>query len=396
MSDNQRRRELTSSTEGRRELTSSSERIYHGRQLEPYRLGVLVDLPDYPGLSDVFPDVVAFALEEATARGVIEREVDVIVKEVRAQPWTDARPVVNGYRELVEEEGVLGVIGPFTTDNCLAILPDIEKLAVPTGTICGSPLFVGDFAFNLANGGLADEPAVIASWLAGEGHRRIAVLRETTQIGEEYHRFFRPACEALGIETVHEVPVYTVESQDDVVKALAACREAKPDALVYLGLGGLNQVFRPALEELGWDPPRIQTTAFVSAAYSEERARRLEGWVGVDQYDERNEVFARVLDRFEAARGYRPANSAATTGYDLGHSFAHGLGRMRIATPTGLRDAIETVRRLPACTGGPSTVITFGPQDHRGFKGADFLVLRRAVDGTTEFVGTAPVLPWEQ
>jgi hypothetical protein len=41
-------------------------------------------------------------------------------------------------------------------------------------------------------------------------------------------------------------------------------------------------------------------------------------------------------------------------------------------------------------------VITFGPQDHRGFKGADFLVLRRAVNGATEFVGTAPVLPWEQ
>jgi len=385
-----------SANERRRKLTSNGERIYHGRRLEPYRLGVLVDLPDYPGLSDAFPDMAAFALEEATARGVIEREVDLLVKEVRAQPWTDARPLIQAYRELVEEEGVLGVIGPFTTDNCMSILPEAERLGVPTGTICGSVDFVGDFAFNLANGGLADEPPVIANWLASNGHTRIAVVRETTAIGEEYHRFFAPACRELGIETVHELSVYTVESRDDLARGLAACREAKPDALVYLGLGGLNQVFRPALEDIGWDPPRIQTTAFVSAAYSEDKAHRLEGWVGVDQYDERNEVFARVLDRFEAGRGYRPASSGASTGYDLGHVFAHGLGRMRVATSAGLRDAMETIRRLPACTGGPGTIITFGPQDHRGFKGADFLVLRRAVNGTTEFVGTAPVLPWEQ
>jgi len=375
---------------------STSERLYHGRRLEPFSIGVLVDLPDYPGLSDAFPEMVSFAFEEATARGVLERDVEVVVRSVRAQPWTDAAPIVDAFEELVTRDRVLGVIGPFTSDNCLAILPDIERTGVPTGTICGSQHFVGDAAFNLSNGGMGDEPPVIAAWLAGEGHRRIALLRETTQIGEEYHRYFRPACQAAGIETVIEVPVYTVESHDALVRSLAACREAKPDALVYLGLGGLNQVFRPALEEIGWDPPRIQTTAFVSAAYNEDRARRLEGWVGVDQYDERNEVFARVLDRFEAGHGHRPAHSAGSTGYDLGHAFAVALGRMRIATPSGLRDALETVRRLPACTGGPGTVITFGPQDHRGFKGADFLVLRRAVDGTTEFVGTAPVLPWVQ
>ena len=40
--------------------------------------------------------------------------------------------------ELVEDEGVLGIAGPFTSDNCLALLPEIERLQVPTATICGS------------------------------------------------------------------------------------------------------------------------------------------------------------------------------------------------------------------------------------------------------------------
>ena len=372
------------------------QRLYHGRPLEPYRIGVLVDMPDRPGLSDVFPDAVRFALREATARGIVERDVEVVAREVWAQPLTDARPVIRAYRELVDDAGVLGVIGPMTSDNSLALLPEIERSGVPTLSICGSPLFVGRAAFSIANGGLADEPAIMCAWLEGQGHRKIALVRETTQIGEEYTAFFRVAARSAGLTIVGEAPVYTVISEAELVEHLTRLREGKPDALVYLGLGGLNQIFRPALEMLGWDPPRIQTTAFVSATFNEERARRLEGWVGVDQYDERNAVLAAVLDRFEKATGKRPANCMLTCGYDAGHAFAVGLGRMRIATPAGLVGGLETIRRLPACTGGPGTVVTFGPEDHRGFKGSDFLILRRARGGTTELVGSAPVAPWTQ
>jgi ABC-type branched-subunit amino acid transport system substrate-binding protein len=373
-----------------------TERIYHGRTLEPYRIGVLVDLPGYPVLGDAFPDGVRFALDEAVGRGVVERPVETVFRGVRAQPWTDARPLLSAYRELVEDEGVLGVAGPFTSDNALALLPLVEQYGVPTISMCGSPLFVGNAAFNLANGGLADEPPVIAAWLQGQGYRNVALLRETTQIGEEYTAFFRRAAADLGITIRGEAPVYTVVSEVELVDHLIRLRESKPDALVYLGLGGLNQVMRSALESIGWDPPRIQTTGFVGATYNEDKARLLDGWVGVDQYDERNEVFAAVLDRFEKAYGYRPANSALSCAYDMGHALAVGLGRMRIATPASLILGLETVRRLPACTGGPGTVITFGPQDHRGFKGCDVLVIRRATGGKTEFVGTAPVAPWEQ
>jgi branched-chain amino acid transport system substrate-binding protein len=370
--------------------------VYHGRPIEPYKLGVLIDLPDHPGLSDCWPDAIKLACEEVKARGLLERDVELIVREVYAQPWSSAHELVKAYRQLVEEEGVLGIIGPYTSDNCLALLPEIERLKVPTATICGSVRFAGDYAFAFANGGLADEPGVMAAWLKKEGHSRVAVLRERTQIGEEYAEFFRYELKAHGLVVTAEPPVYPVTSVPELVEALSICRDSKPDALVYLGLGGVNQWVRPALEELDWDPPRIQTTAFVSATYSEERARRLEGWVGVDQYDERNEVFAAVLRRFGGKYGYAPKTSGLTTGYDIGHAYALGLGRMRYATPTALRDALDTIRRIPACTGGPGTFITLGPRDHRAYKGADFLLLRRAIDGATVYEGVAEVTPWEQ
>lgn len=374
----------------------SSKRLYHGQPLEPYRIGVLVDLPEYPGLSDAFPDAIRLAIKEAQARGLVEREIEVVHREVKASPWTDARPLIKAYQSLVEDDGVLAVAGPMTSDNCLSILDEVEQLEVPTITICGSLLWRGRYAFALANGGLADEPSVMASWLASEGHTSVAVVRETTQVGEEYATYFRMACAERGITICAEAPIYTVASEAELADSLSRCRDTKPDALVYLGIGQLNQVMRPALEAIDWDPPRIQTTAFVSATYSKDRADRLEGWVGVDQYDERNQVFANVLDRFEAEFGYRPANSAATTGYDIGHVLAIAVGRMRLPTPKSVTQALETIRRVPACTGGPGTTITFGPEDHRGFKGPDFLVLRRAHGGTTSLIGGAPVDPWVQ
>jgi branched-chain amino acid transport system substrate-binding protein len=42
---------------------------------------------------------------------------------------------------------------------------------------------------------------------------------------------------------------------------------------------------------------------------------------------------------------------------------------------------LEQVRMLPATMGAPGTVIGFGPYDHRGYKGSDYLVLRTVHNG---------------
>jgi ABC-type branched-subunit amino acid transport system substrate-binding protein len=375
-----------------RRLSKTSEHLLEVR--DRYRIGVMIDLPGLAGLSDMVPAGVAFALEEAHEEGLIDRPAQVIVREYSGQPMADQFTTLDAYRDLVENERVLGVAGPMTTDNCLAVLPEVERLGVPNITMCGTQQYVGRFAFNLSNGGMGDEPAVMAAWLKGEGHERIAVLKDyPSQIGDEYCLYFRYACASLGISIAAEEPTSPVATQAEMDRAMAAAKRSDPDALVYFGLGSTVRHLGPALRSLGWDPPRVMCTAFVGATYSEELAHWLEGWVGVDQYDERNTVLANMLQRYGAkhrGRGLTP-NSATSCGYDMGRVLALGLGRMRISSPGALRDALETVRREPATTGAPGTVITFGPEDHRGFKGPDYLVLRRARGGKTEFVGTAPV-----
>ncbi|MGH7802855.1 MAG: ABC transporter substrate-binding protein [Candidatus Binatia bacterium] len=352
---------------------------------EPYRIGVMVDIP-LPGLADAYPEACRFALEEAVEERLLDRPVEVIVKVYPGSPWGLGQNNRDVYLDLVRNHKVLAISGPMTTDNCLTLLDLVDAERVPVVTICGAHGFGGRYAFNLSNGNLADEPAFIAAWLASRGHRKIAVLRDhPSKIGTEYHRFLEHAAQIHGLDLCTVANITPQPGADETTAALARLKAATPDAIVYLGLGEANAQLNVALAKLDWWPPRIMCTAFVAATLSEKRARDVEGWYGIDQYDERNPRFRDMLARYVAKKGKAlVANSIASTGYDGGRCLALALSRMPLCTPEALAEALETIRLLPSMTGGVGTYVSFGPWDHRGFKGLDYLCIRRSVDGKTE------------
>jgi ABC-type branched-subunit amino acid transport system substrate-binding protein len=364
------------------------------QQIAPHKIGVLVDLPHFPGCAKLFVEGLEIAFEEMAERGIGDRPVELVVREYEAQPWKSGHANARYYRELVEEEEVLAVAGPMSTDNSLALLPELERLRVPSISISGTQEYVGDYAFSLPNGGMADEPMVLAAWLRGEGRRRIAVIHEApSQIGEEYMLHFRRAAALEGLEIAAVETASPVAEEGVIEDRLRKLKGSEPDALVYLGLGRLTPKLSAALERLEWSPHRLMCTAFVGAAYSPERAAVYTGWIGLDQFDERNPAFQRLLGRYEKRNGgaLEWPTSVFSCGYDIGRCFAIALDRMRIATGESLRDALETVTRLPAATGAPGTIVGFSRRNHRGFHGADYLLLRGVTDGKNHFVGTAPL-----
>ncbi len=363
----------------------------------PYRIGVMVDLPGFPGLTDMFPLAVKFALQEAHETGLIDRPAEVIENEHTGQPWGDGHVSRNAYLEMVDKYQVLAIAGPMTTDNALAVLDLVEERRVPAITICGTQEYVGRYAFNLSNGNLADEPAYMAAWLKSRGHRRVAVLRDyPSRIGLEYHRFFEYACQQFDLDIIAVGNVFPNAPEDELTEIMGRLKATDAQALVYLGFGGITPFLNKGLRNNDWDPDRIMCTAFVQATYNEPFARNIEGWHGVDQYDERNTRFRDMLARCEQATGQvLVPNSATSSGYDIGKCIAIALSRMEVATPEAVAAALESIRMLPAMTGGPGTYITFGPHDHRGFKGLDYLNVRVSKDGKSllapfEF-GGAPI-----
>jgi branched-chain amino acid transport system substrate-binding protein len=352
----------------------------HGLQFAPTKIGVLIDLD--MGTKADFLACLRFAFDEAHADGTILRPVELVVEEAIGLPRLEAKNTIDGYRRLVDV-GVLCTIGPLITDNSLALAPVINRTGVPAVTWTGTDRYHGEYCFNLGNGGLAEEAAIMATWIRRSGYRRVGMIHEQSPGGVEYASNFRwyAAKEKLDIL----IEAYTTQIPDDLEGVLRKIRDHNPDCLAYLGYGYPTILMRPIFERLGWDPPRIMTTAFQFCYAKPEWMAALEGWVGVDQMCEHNPLLQPTLDRFAAAIGKRADHTVTALTYDTARLVAEGLARAPLLTPEGVKQGLEKVRMLPAVNGGPRTHMSLGPWDHKAYKG-DWLLLRRIEGGRTVYV----------
>ena len=353
---------------------------------EPIRLGYLFDfvLPDgYPEaqrLDLTRPFDLVFG--QGLAAGIIDRPVEIVFREVEGLPKGSVKAVIDGYAELVDE-GCLAVFGPAITDNCVPTREAIEqRFHVPAITITGTEDWLGEWTFCLPQGSMTDEPIFWAQLLAKGGHATVGCLIEQSLVGDSYIRNFRKACATQGIRIVAEE--WIPQTAQDVTAAVGKVRDAKPDALLHCGFGFGVVGVNPALEALGWDPPRFMGTAFQNAWINERMWTSMLGWVGVDQYDPTNPVGQAFLDDFETAYGLRPEYCVPVVNRDLATVLLHAFADAHPLSPRGVKEALERVKMVPAASGAPGTYLSFGKWTRRGWMGAGYLVARRLdPDGVT-------------
>jgi len=361
-------------------MATPARAIPHGLQFAPTKVGVLIDMD--MGTQDDFLACLRMTFDEAHAAGTITRPVELVVKEAIGLPRLEAKNTIDGYRELVEQ-GVLCTIGPLITDNSIALAPVIDRTGVPAITWTGTDRYYGDYCFNLGNGGLAEEAAIMATWIRRSGYKTVGMIHEISPGGVEYASNFRWYAAKEKLDVLIEA--YTTQVPDDLEGVLRKIRDQKPDCLAYLGYGYPTILMGPMWKRLGWDPPRVMTTAFQFCYAKPEWMAALEGWVGVDQWCEDNPLAEPVFDRFAAATGKSKRHTVLLLTYDTARLVAEGLARANLLTPKGVKEGLEKVRMLPAANGGPRTHMSLGPYDHKAYKG-DWLVLRKIENGRTVWV----------
>lgn len=377
-------------------MNASQKELLTARERTPYKIGVCMEFAAGTQLLQDFYDGMRLALDEATARGELDREVELVIREV-AGPMRGTSPVViKAWRELAHEQDCLAIVGPVVTEANLALKDEVNSTGVPTISFCATFDWAGPYCYALQNGGFPDEAAVLAGWLAREGIRRVAVLREDGLIGEEFGAAFATAAKRYGLRIVVDHVVGLFNTYEPVEPVLETAREAQAEAVLVLSAYGALAPVQRALAEAtrgDWRPRLVQNmtwvgiTAFGTTGDFDGATllRDFEGWVGLDQIHERNETFQGVLDRFEARFGRRPFHAYTALGFDHGQVVAGTLARMRVPSPEGFKAALERTRMVPACIGAPGTVISFGPYDNRGYKG-DYITVRTVEDGVEKLV----------
>ncbi len=345
---------------------------------EPIKLGYLFDfvLPDgYPQeMREDLTNAFDIVFEDGLQRGIIDRPVQIIFREVEGLPKGTVKSVIDAYGELVDE-GCLAVFGPAITDNCVPTKEAIEeRFRVPAISVTGSEEWLGPWTFSLSMGSMTDEPIFWAHLLAKRGLNDIGVLVEQSLVGESYLKSFRNACRDRGLRIIAEEPI--AQTAQDIGDAVRKLHAAKVQAVVHCGFGFGVVLINPVLQELDWDPPRFMGTSFQNAWINPIVWNAIVGWVGLDQYDDGNQVGQQFLDSYAAKYGRRPEYCVPVVNRDLATVLLRAFADARPLTPKGVRDALERVKLLSAASGSPGTRISFGQWMHRGWMGAGYLVAR--------------------
>jgi branched-chain amino acid transport system substrate-binding protein len=363
----------------------------------PHRVGLLQDWALWAPLADWY-DALKLAFTEAYESGLVDRPIELVVREVEGPPDRSSAPVVKAWRELAEKEQVLGVIGPFITDMTQIIRPLAEQYKVPTISYCATMAFQGEYCFAVPNGTFADETYVMARHLAEERNvRSVGIIREDNHIGDEYFDWFRQHARRVGLNIASDQIISPRAEIEDARAALEQIRTSGSESIIYLGYGiACYRVFAAMRQmvEQGWDVPRATITTWVLVSGMDQPrgspalmglpapSKDIEGWAGVDCLDEANPAWRAFARRYSARfGGDQPVNCYPAHMYDIGRLVAEGISRARPVTPQGLKRGLEQVRMLPAVAGGPGNVISVGPHDHRAYKGAEYLVVRTVQQG---------------
>jgi len=350
---------------------------------DPIRIGWLGSALDGPGGG--YDKIHRLAFDEAVESGLLDRPYEFVIHPELGLPGGSAKNAIDGFKSLVDD-GCIAVAGAYSSDNAMVVGPWANKLEVPLISWCGTERFHGEYCFRLGNGDCGGDAALVVSWLKRHDQLRVAVLSEVSPNGEEYFRCFRQECRRQGVSIAS---VETVsQATDELVANLDNLRQVKADALVYMGYGVLaaSGKLRAALDELGWDPPRIMSTAFMFYLMGFDK---FEGWVGIDQWCPDNPLMHRFHERYVARYGADPPmwpNAIPVLAYDTARVLVEGLFRAPVLTGWGVKDGLEHIRFMPSATGGPRTHIAAGPFDHQMFKG-DWLHYGRVEDGRLQFAG---------
>ena len=263
---------------------------------------------------------------------------------------------------------MLCTIGPLITDNSLALAPVINAAGVPAVTWTGTDRYFGEYCFNLGNGGLAEEAAIMATWIRRSGYRTVGMIHEISPGGVEYASNFRwyAAREKLDIL----IEAYTTQIPDDLEAMLRKIRDQRPDCLAYLGYGYPTILMAPDVRA-----PRLGPAAHhdhgVPVLLREARVDGGARGLVRHRSDVRGQPApaARCSTASPARIGKRRDHTVTALSYDTARLIAEGIARANLLTPKGVKEGLEKVRMLPAVNGGPRTHMSLGPVRSQGIQG---------------------------
>ena len=341
----------------------------------PVCIGILHDRPQPDG-GEGFERIVRIGAREVAETRKLDRELEFIHANGLGLPMGTARAVEDAFASLVDQ-GALAIIGPAISDNGLIARDLADAARTPCINYTGGEQTRSEWMFHYQVGSLEDEPTVLARHIAARGLKSAALVHDRSPIGQRMASYFDEACASLAIDLVGRASISPVA--EELSGVVAKLRATDPEALVYLGLGLSAYPLGQAVAQAAWEVPVVANSALMFGYAYPDWTKVWDGWVYVDAVAEDNRLLAHLQSQMGSKAPPGPGLAAA---YDMGRLVAESVGRAVHLTREGLRDALETIKLLPATIGREGTTMGFGRWERSALKG-EFLVLRQWRGGRT-------------
>jgi branched-chain amino acid transport system substrate-binding protein len=350
---------------------------------EPIKIGVLSEQSGFFSISgeDIARGARLYADHLNAQGGINGRQIEVIVQDTASEP---ERAVI-GARKLIEQDKVVGIVGPGFIANILAVAPMIGSkgpIFYPIG-IFNPPadkplLFVSNFD-------VRDLMLASLQYLQKIGKTKVAFVSTNDATGQAAEQGFRGLSGRLGITPV--AVEFFNPSATSVVAELGKIQAAKPDAVIAWTVGRATAIVAVGAQQLGMgNLPFVTTVGNLSGAFLKQV-----GEMGADFFvmlAPKDSFDLKYLDakdpQYPMVKVYREAYLAKwkTAPGPLAGGAWDAMALLTSAIGKVGTDAATISKQLESTQGfvGAQGVFNLSPQNHRGI-GAEFLIPVNVVKG---------------
>ena len=330
------------------------------------KIGVITDKigPAKPYAEPVLNGV-EFGAKEINAKGgILGRKIELLVEDDQGKPDVSATMA----RKLVDAGAVFIMSISLTPATQQAQTVSLQtKTPHITPSNSGDTLTTQiDNPYFWQTGPLGSiQIATLLSYAKAKNYKRVALVSESSDLGQLTTRFFKAGLEKAGIQIISEevIPRGSTSAEPHMQRV----RAANPQAIFAAGVvTPENVLMLKAYRQLGMKQPILASYNFSVPVYMAVGAGLLDGLAFVDAYDIDKPETKRFIDAYSKATNTEPYNLIGY-GYDGIYLVADAIRRAGGTDKEKIRAAMNATKNFVGVMGAKGTGYTFPPGKRTGF-----------------------------
>lgn len=342
---------------------------------EPIKIGAIVSLTGtYAGLGEPEKQTIEMEVERINeAGGINGRMVEVIIED----DGTDEAKAVAAASKLIEQDGVIAIIGATGSGQTMAVRGDVDRAGIPQVSMAGATAITANFdplVFQTPWSNNLVVPFELDAMKA-DGLTKIGLISDSGGFGKDGRDVVLRVAEEKGMEVVSDESFNPGDA--DMTAQLTKIKNSDAQVVLVFTAGKEAATIVKNAKELDIKLPIWGSHGNARKEFVQGAGDAAEGFTFAagkvlipESYGEGTEgyqVATEFIERFSAETGSAPSTFAGHA-YDALYLITEAAGRVEgELTPEALRDEIENTNGFVGIGG----TFTFSATDHNGLTSND-------------------------